>query len=128
MIFVLAYEKPENVCEKFVVLKSKILKNFNDENTFGFLEYVDKTYIGISKQPIFKIENWSAYKRILNDIPTTSNIAEGWYRGFNASLQHAHPNLNSVIKELRTRDYLITESIYQNFLNCEKKVCERSKN
>lgn len=76
MIFCLAYEKPENIALKFLELKKNILSLNKDKNLLDFLNYVDNTYIGITKKALFDIKNWTIHSRIQKQIPTTTNISE----------------------------------------------------
>jgi hypothetical protein len=46
MFLALAYVKPVDVINKFLLLKERILKKFSDVNTSDFFEYFDKTYVG----------------------------------------------------------------------------------
>jgi hypothetical protein len=91
MILSLSYEKPQNVIRQFKTIREEILSIYKGEKTEKLLDYFDKMYIGCLSEPIFNIECWSTYKRVLFDIPTTTNLAEGWNRGLNASVINPIP-------------------------------------
>jgi hypothetical protein len=76
MIIALSYDKPENVVVHFNLIKDKILKNFSSDDIIKFLEYFDVTYIVTNKKSLFEIKSWSVYKRVLLDLPTTTNDAK----------------------------------------------------
>ena len=116
MFLALAYVKPDRVVGTFLMVKNRIEVLFPCDNTKKFIEYFDKTYIGSVSTPIFQVKNWSTYIRVLSDIPITTNTCEAWNRGINNSVGTAHPSLNEIVKELRTRDFLITGNIFKHLL------------
>lgn len=117
MILALPYEKPEKVKEKFLKIKEKLNRIDNSEQLKTFLNYFDKTYVGVTGKPIFSIINWSTHYRILLNIPTTTNFAEAWNKDINYSIGHANPTLNEIIKEIRTKDYLYGIKIKKFLVN-----------
>lgn len=116
MILSLSYEKPEKVINKFDILKNLILVDFNSDSNKKFLDYFQDIYIGSDKLPLFNICSWSTYKRILENIPTTTNVAESWNRSINFDIKSPNPSLNEIIRELRTRDYLVALEISKSMI------------
>lgn len=117
MVLALAYETPCNVISLFNELSQKILSIYENDNVKELLNYFDKTYVGTSKNPTFQIQNWSCHWRILNNVPTTTNTAEAWNKGLNGLFNSAHPKLNDLIKEIRTRDILTSIKIQNDLVN-----------
>jgi hypothetical protein len=115
LLFALPFEKPEKIQEKFKLIEKKMQMCLNKEQINSFLKYFEDTFIGTPfKNAIFKANNLSLHNRIVQDLPITTNIAEGWNRGINNSFTYKHPNINDFIKELRGREFLITEKIYDD--------------
>jgi hypothetical protein len=78
-------------------------------------------YVGSDiKYPVFKPVNWSVHERVLRGEPITTNIVEGWNRGFNNSFDASHPDLNTFVCEIRSRDFLVNESILKHISEFKK--------
>jgi hypothetical protein len=82
MLMALAYEKPTEVVQKFILLRKKIADKFNNDAVKKFLEYFDKTYIGTFCVSLFKIKNWSTNFRILNDIDNNNKFCRSLEQTF----------------------------------------------
>jgi hypothetical protein len=81
----------------------------------------------LSGSAIFKAENRSVHLRILENTPTTTNVCEAWNKGINFSIRTPHPLLNDLLKELRTRDYLITNKLNAGLINPKDKKTKKKK-
>jgi hypothetical protein len=51
--------------------------------------------------PIFKIDFWSCYDRVIFDIPRSTNAVEGWHRALNNSTSVPHINIAELIEIIR---------------------------
>jgi hypothetical protein len=81
----LAFVKPEDVFAAFEYIKSIAPQSFKP-----ILRYFEKNYIGkkhptLANQraiPLFPIQLWSVYERVLQDKPRTNNSLESWHAAF----------------------------------------------
>jgi hypothetical protein len=90
VLLALAYEKPVNVHTIFKLWEKQFNVKFSNNETSAYIQYFDNTYIGTRQNSIFNVENWSTYERILQNIPTTTNVAEAWNKGINWSIAAPH--------------------------------------
>ncbi|KAG0440748.1 hypothetical protein DMUE_1519 [Dictyocoela muelleri] len=89
--FASAFFPHDNIYEFFIIQKNQILLNKNVKKT-NFLAYLEKTYFGKIENekytdPIFSIQEWSIYNRILNLEPNTTNGAEARHRSINEKIR-----------------------------------------
>lgn len=113
----LAFLPTSDVKEVFHQI-SEDLSNLN-YNLKDFLDYFQKTYIGLGiDAPVFKIEFWNCYERVLEGIPRTTNALEGWHRSLNSRCNIAHVNLGYFIDVLRQEN----ERNRINLLNTRTKI------
>ncbi|CAF0711159.1 unnamed protein product [Brachionus calyciflorus] len=57
-------------------------------------------YSTIHRKPKYLIELWSIHKRLIDDIPRTTNYCESWHNAFGNMLKK-HPNVYCLIDSLR---------------------------
>jgi hypothetical protein len=70
-----------------------------------FIEYFKFNFIGDETRiPLFEIKFWNCGKRILSNIPRTTNSLEAWHRNLNFNCNICHLNLGNFI------DILIQEN------------------
>ncbi len=112
--FHLAFIPPELVQIKFekIVLEAS---NRQDERLTSFLNYFKKMFIRgeTTENPMYDINFWSCYRRVLKDVPRTTNVLEGWHRALNASFNTAHPNLAALIQVISAEEQSIHFSVTQ---------------
>lgn len=65
-----------------------------------FVAYFENTYIGAKKvtkehcnSPIYHVDFWNSYDRIIYKLPRTINGLESWHRTLNLRMFRPHPNL-----------------------------------
>ena len=92
-----------------------------------FYEYFEKYYVGSSvakksrgrqpkipkveiMQPIFSIEQWSVYSRVLEQISRTNNFTEAWHNSFSSMLGN-HPLIYSLIDSLRKEQKMVEDNL-----------------
>jgi hypothetical protein len=94
-------------------INPKSLKIIDD-----FLYYFKKTFLNIKDQKIlsskFSYTFWSARKRILNNIPRTTNCVEAWHKVLNQNLVVPHPNLGKVIEAFQKEEERIRFVLIQS--------------
>ena len=44
---------------------------------------------------------WKIHRRVMQDLPRTNNLLEGWHRQFNDSMMIAHPTIWKFIKVIQ---------------------------
>lgn len=108
----LAFVPPADVIEAFDLIKSNL--NAENNSLIKLYDYFEETYIRVNKEvartrnnskferikPMFDIELWNVYDRVVNNMPRTNNFVEAWYGAF-SSMLNKHPNVNQLIDELR---------------------------
>ncbi len=64
--------------------------------------YFGKQFIAGDQNPdpVYSINLWNCYYRVINSIPRTTNTLEDWHRGLNSSFNRALPNLAAFITVL----------------------------
>ena len=60
--------------------------------------------------PIFKIEHWNVYARILEELSRTNNYTEAWHNSFSSMLLK-HPLIYSVIDSFRREQKLVEDNV-----------------
>ena len=71
-----------------------------------FLTYFEATWIGNVQRgrrrlPVFPQELWNVHERVLQDLPRTNNLIEGWHRAFDLRVAITHPTLCRLVDRLR---------------------------
>ena len=57
------------------------------------MDYFGKPHRRCRRSPIFDIDIWNMYFRVLVDLPKSNNSVEGWHHSFQSSLTCGHPNI-----------------------------------
>ncbi|KAG0437235.1 hypothetical protein DMUE_3806, partial [Dictyocoela muelleri] len=86
----------------------KYLEKFNNEKEKAIIELFHKKFMEKDRNSYC---DWSCYDRLLNDIPFTTNICEGFNRSLNALLKGNHPSLVKLIMILRTQNHIQEKEI-----------------
>lgn len=129
----LAFLPPEKVKEAWGILKSEFE---NDE--IDLVTYFEENYV-IGKirmrfrkkeatryEPCFPIEMWSVHNRTINEMPRTSNSAEGWHNKIHLLLS-THPGIHSFISKIQKEQHeteATIESLISNQVFKRKKYNE----
>jgi hypothetical protein len=95
----LPFVPPEDVADAFNEVKRISPPKFKCIN-----EYFETYYIGklkstsrtARKVPMFKIEWWNVYNRVLTDVARTNNSIEAWHKQFQIQL-NSHPTVNRLV-------------------------------
>jgi hypothetical protein len=58
------------------------------------LTYLFSTYIGISGNPLFPIEQWNQHHAAMNSLGRTNNAQEGYHRALRDQFNAPHPKLS----------------------------------
>ena len=71
-----------------------------------FIIYFELVWIGPvqrgkKRKPMFEIELWSVYSRILDDLPKTNNSLEGWHNGLKQRIAVSHPTEPKLVRKLK---------------------------
>ena len=94
---------------KDVIKGFELRKDCNgDSDVSEFLEYFEKTYIGVPQQigtgrraPRFAVSEWSVYKAVMDRKSKTNNNVEVWNRIFNNAVNVKHPNIPKLISHFK---------------------------
>ncbi len=130
---VLAFVPPEDVVQ-FDVLKKELGEFAEDEyypQLSDFYFYFEKYYVGqlpqpqlsatrgrkpktpkvvVRSVPVFKIEYWSVYHRVLEELSRTNNYTEAWHNSFSTMLLK-HTLFYSLIDSFRREQKLVEDNI-----------------
>lgn len=105
-LIALAFLPPQDVESAYQEMeKSRFFKD-NETVLDEYLEYFSTTWIGSfnrrgeRKKPLFEIKLWNCYDSLLQSLPKTNNICEGFHRGFAGLLSVHHPTLYKLIDGL----------------------------
>ena len=70
------------------------------------LQYFESTYVGelragVGANPLFPLDIWNVYDRVVGGLPRTTNCAEGWHNAFQGSFgqSHAHMKISIMTEE-----------------------------
>lgn len=100
-------------------------KSFEHLNLTTFFQYFEKNYLSGTRYPI---ASWNAHRRILEDIPLTSNSAEVFNRHFYGKFDQSHPGLSTFFEKLKVNQSSIENDIeyrlsnIENFSNTKYKI------
>ncbi|CAF3062688.1 unnamed protein product [Rotaria socialis] len=79
-----------------------------DDDADDFLGYFEKTWIGEPKKrgtgrkkPLFTIELWNVYDRIVANLPRSDNSIEGWHNAFAKRVAIVHPSVSKLTEKVR---------------------------
>lgn len=128
----LALLPPECVVPAYEKLLDEEIYDNNEGIMGEFIAYFEKTWIGKLNrqgtrriQPLYEISLWNCYHSILNDLPKTNNICEGFNRGISSLMGAAHPTIYKFIEGLKRRQSLAEAKIEQ-FYNCTTQQQQKS--
>ncbi|CAF1128421.1 unnamed protein product, partial [Brachionus calyciflorus] len=57
-------------------------------------------YVKTREKPLFQVDLWSIYSRVLNKLPRTTNHVESWHNAFGNMLK-SHPVIYELVVSLR---------------------------
>ena len=103
MLPALAFVPPELVGWSFEHLVTVF-----PENAFPLCKYFEETYIGLRNAngsrnpPLFPIHLWNIFHLVPQGLPRTTNLVEGWHRGFLTTCGCHHPTIWKFIEALKT--------------------------
>lgn len=110
----LAFVPPHMVQEAYAFIYYQIMQYNCSEQMCNFLKYFESTYLGAFdettntvKSSLYNINNWSAYDRVINCMPRTTNAVESWHRTLNARVDTTHPNIARFIVALQQEEEII---------------------
>lgn len=112
MLIALAFVPVEDVVYTYELLISSVYFIENEELLNEYLNYFERTWIGVRKrnitrsEPLFAIEMWNCYDYVMNDRPRTNNVVEGWHNGFSRSVGKHHPEMGPFINCLKKEQNL----------------------
>ena len=115
MIGALAFVPLADILQSFNVLSQHCVGNEQ-----GILDYFKTNYKGEVRRgrrrpPMFPHTLWNIHRRVVNDLPRTNNLLEGWHGQFNQCVTIAHPTIWKLIKALR-RDATIQQVRVGHFI------------
>jgi len=97
LLAALAFVPTKDVRSRFIQLLSCFPPDF-----YLLAKYFYKTYIGDEKTPaLFQITLWNLNRRIVDEIPRTTNAVEGWHSHMNKYMQSSKPPLWKFIHVIR---------------------------
>jgi len=93
----LAFVPAKDVRTRFIQLLSAFPQDF-----YLLAKYFYNTYIGDEKHPaLFQISLWNLNRRVVDEIPRTTNAVEGWHHHMNLYMQSSKPPLWKFIHVIR---------------------------
>ena len=89
----------------------------NEQVILDYFEtnYIGEVHRGRRRPPMFPHTLWNIRRRVVNDLPRTNNMLEGWHRQFSQCVMIAHPTVWKLIKALR-RDAAIQKNRVAQFI------------
>jgi hypothetical protein len=94
------------VKEGFQLIKQKITSAYNLNEMNSFLLFFQNNYI--DNDSYIK---WNATERLIENIPLTTNICEGYNNSINSLLTTSHPSLINLLLILREKDSITERNI-----------------
>ena len=93
MISALAFVPLQDVVHSFV-----ILCNHCGTQEQPLLQYFESTYVGelragVRANPLFPLDIWNVYGRVVGGLPRTTNCVEGWHNAFQRSVGQSHAHI-----------------------------------
>jgi hypothetical protein len=86
----------------------------NDYKLIEFVEYFRSNYIGNeNKSPLYEIEFWNCYNRVIINLPRTTNCLEAWHRSLNFKCVIHHLNLGKYLEILIQENERIRVNLIQ---------------
>ena len=101
MIAALAFVPTADIIQLFDVLAQHCVGNEQP-----ILDYFENNYTGEFRRgrrraPRFPHVLWNIHRRVMQDLPRTNNLLEGWHRQFNDMMMIAHPTIWKFIKVIQ---------------------------
>ncbi|KII64466.1 hypothetical protein RF11_14847 [Thelohanellus kitauei] len=111
MLPALAFVPMDQVISYFETLEDYISNNNAMDSLRGLFEYFEDTFIGRLRrnartQPIFPLNIWNQYNRVLHKLPRTNNHVEDWHRAFSSSVASHRPHIFAFLKKLKEEETL----------------------
>jgi hypothetical protein len=121
MLVVLCYIPTDDVIELFEKISATLdLSDALQAQIKVIYDYFEETYIGknrvvksgrgrsakstiVRAKPKYDISFWSIHKRLVKDLPRTTNSVESWHNSFGNTLK-SHPIVYDLIEALRKED------------------------
>jgi hypothetical protein len=75
------------------------------EELWIFSNILIELLLVIKNVSMYSFSDLCCHIRFKENVPLTSNICEGYYRGLNMSFEQKYPEINTFLQELQTRDY-----------------------
>lgn len=132
MIYALAFVPPDKVISAFERLIRSPYYKENAKILSNFIEYFEKTWIGVAKRgkrgrvaAMFEIEMWNHYFSVLDDAPRTNNHVEGWHNRLTARAQMNNSTLwkflDLIISEQSVTDLVHEQSVAGHKIDNKRK-------
>ena len=109
-----------------------IRKNTADADANEFLDYFEKTYIGLPRNfgsgrrsPRFEIKEWSVYNAVITKKNKTNNNVEVWNRIFNIAVNTKHPSIAKLIPQFK--DSQKDAELKVEKINTGEDICSRKR-
>lgn len=85
--------------------KSEFFVN-NADKLDSLLDYFQRTWLGAKgirgrRKPLFNVEMWNCFDRVVDDDLRTTNSVEGWHNSLNKEVSRARPSLGKFINCLK---------------------------
>lgn len=109
----LAFVPNEHVHDEYFNLKDKGKMKFPEINLNEFWKYFSETFM----TELYPVASWSAYFRLFNDIPLTTNTAESFNRVLTSRFDQIHSGLNTFVEKLKDQQSLVEQDIETLMLN-----------
>ena len=101
----------ETVFENFIgpVYNRHLDNEAFSEDAIDYLSYLETTYLGQvdrrgkRRAPRIKLENWSQYESVMNDIPMTSSAAESFNSNWNTG-SSSNPTIWPTLEHMKSED------------------------
>ena len=102
MLVSLAFVPPVDVLAAFETLLDNIPADLEP-----LMDYFEDTWIdrphrrGQRRNPMFSIDVWSIYDRVIDGLPRTNNSIEGWHSAFQRTVGSNHPTIYKLIEAMQ---------------------------
>ena len=102
MLVSLAFVPPVDVIAAFETLLDNIPADLEP-----LVDYFEDTWIGRPhrrgqrRNPMFSIDVWSIYDRVIDGLPRTNNSIEGWHSAFQRTVGSNHPTIYKLIEAMQ---------------------------
>ena len=85
------------------------MREYDLHEVHTFLIYYEKYYVGKDlKDGVYALAPVNCFFRFQQFIPLTSNTCELFHHGLKSSFNAAHPDVNTLLFELKTRDSIMS--------------------